>query len=700
MKTITTTMLASAAALTLAGCATTMDDEMATATGTPVTPTAPAAATAYKVPASVPLLSREVLFGNPTRANVQISPDGKWVSWLAPRAGLLNVYVAPVDDLDAARPITNDTTRGLQGHSWTPDSKYVLTAQDKGGNENFHVYATNVETAETRDLTPVEDAVKASIQSISREVPGKVIVGLNDRNPQFFDLYEVDYRTGESTLLAENPGYAGWVTDNYNRPVLGQAANAEGGIDYFALNEDFSRGKTVLAVGSDDALTTGFAGFSKDGKVAYITDSRGRNTASLVAVDFTTGETEVLAEGQKADIAGVLWDKETYEPLAYSNNYLRSEWTAIDDGIAGDLALLRERFTGEISIDARTDDDRKWVVSDVSPENHVIYYMFDRDAGTLTELMRSRPELKGAPLQPMQTLELTAGDGMTIPAYLTLPPGSDADGDGRPEVAVPMLLWVHGGPWARDSYGYNSVHQWMANRGYAVMSVNYRGSTGLGKAHTNAAVRQFSGAMHQDLVDAVEWAVDEGIAQDDKVAIGGGSYGGYATLVGVTFTPDRFACGVDLVGPSSLVSLVESFPEYWKPILGPTWYRYVGDPSNPEDRADMLARSPISRVDDIKVPLLIGQGGNDPRVTKNESDQLVELMEAKGLPVTYINYTDEGHGFAKPDNRMSFFAAMEGFLHNCLGGRVEPIGDAFDGTSAEVLAGAEYIDGLDAGEGG
>ena len=257
-----------------------------------------------------------------------------------------------------------------------------------------------------------------------------------------------------------------------------------------------------------------------------------------------------------------------------------------------------------------------------------------------------------------------------------------------------MLLWVHGGPWARDGYGYNTIHQWMANRGYAVLSVNYRGSTGFGKEFTNAAVGEFAGKMHDDLIDAVDWAVGEGIAQKDKVAIGGGSYGGYATLIGVTFTPDKFACGVDIVGPSSLVTLIESFPEYWKPFLAGTWYRYVGDPTDPAAREDLLARSAISRIDDIRVPLLVGQGGNDPRVTKPEADNLVAAMQAKNLPVTYINYPDEGHGFQKPENRQSFFAAMEGFLGTCLGGRVQPIGDSFEGSSAEILAGAEYVEGL------
>jgi dipeptidyl aminopeptidase/acylaminoacyl peptidase len=296
----------------------------------------------------------------------------------------------------------------------------------------------------------------------------------------------------------------------------------------------------------------------------------------------------------------------------------------------------------------------------------------------------------------MQALALPARDGFTLVSYLTLPVGSDSDGDGRPEAPLPMVLYVHGGPWARDSYGYDTVHQWLANRGYAVLSVNYRGSTGFGKTFVNAAMGQFAGKMHDDLIDAVGWAVNGNIADSERIAIMGGSYGGYATLVGVTFTPAAFACGVDIVGPSSLITLVESFPAYWGPMLESSWYRFVGNPEQESDRADMFNRSPISRVNDIEVPLLIGQGANDPRVTKQESDQLVAAMDARDLPVTYLNYPDEGHGFARPENRMSFFAVTEAFLSACVGGVYEPIGQAFAGSSIEVLHGADYVPGLSA----
>jgi dipeptidyl aminopeptidase/acylaminoacyl peptidase len=306
-------------------------------------------------------------------------------------------------------------------------------------------------------------------------------------------------------------------------------------------------------------------------------------------------------------------------------------------------------------------------------------------------MLDTRPDLAQHELAPMQAVVIPARDGLELVSYLTLPLGVETDEDGRPAQPLPMVLAVHGGPWARDNYGYHPWHQWLANRGYAVLSVNYRGSTGFGKSFTRAAIREFAGKMHDDLIDGVNWAVEEGIADPEKVAIAGGSYGGYATLIGVSFTPDTFACGVDIVGPSSLATLIESFPEYWKPFLAGTWYTYVGDPANEEDRADMLARSAISRFDDISVPLLVGQGENDPRVTKLESDQLVEAMAAKEQQVTYVNFPDEGHGFARPENRLAFYAVMEGFLGQCLGGRTEKVGEAFEGSTIEVLHGGSYL---------
>ena len=641
------------------------------------------------------LIDRSDLFGNPVASQGRISPDGEWVSWIAPDEGVMNVWVAPASNPSSGIVVTDDRHRGISNHLWSVDSKYVLFVKDNDGDENFHVYATDPRTGETRDLTPLPDGIRAQLMGVSRDRPGVILVGTNERNPQLTDLYEYSLTTGERTLIAENPGYASFITDNTYKPRMAMVPQPDGGMKAVYLNEDLTPGDVFADIPSEDMLNTNIVQFSRDNDTVYMIDSRDRNLAAGVAVDLTTGERRVLVEPEKADLSNIIVDNETYEPIAYATNYLQEEWTPLNEEVASEFEFLSSKIDGEYQISSRTTDDTKWIVYGGSAEAPGQYYVYDRDADTLTPWFETRPALANAPLQPMHSLELKSEDGLTMVSYLTLPPGSDPDGDGRPDKAVPMLLWVHGGPWARDSYGYNTVHQWMANRGYAVLSVNYRGSTGFGKDFTNAAVGEFAGKMHSDLVDAVDWAVAEGIAQEDKVAIGGGSYGGYATLTGVAFTPDRFACGVDIVGPSSLVTLIESFPEYWKPFLAGTWFRYVGDPADPEQRKDLLARSAISRIDDIKVPLLVGQGGNDPRVTKQEADNLVEAMQAKGLPVTYINYPDEGHGFQKPENRMSFFAAMEGFLGTCLGGRVQPIGDSFEGSSGEILAGAEYVDGLE-----
>ncbi|MBO6526923.1 S9 family peptidase [Erythrobacter sp.] len=641
------------------------------------------------------LIDRTELFGNPVASQGRISPDGEWVSWIAPDEGVMNVWVAPADNPSQGKVVTDDRHRGISNHFWSTDSRYVMFVKDNDGDENYHVYVTDPRTGETRDLTPLEDGIRAQIMGVSRDRPGVILVGTNERNPQLTDLYEYNIETGERTLIAENPGYAQWITDNTYTPRLALAPQPDGGMKAVYLNEDMTPGETFADIPSEDMLNTNIVQFSRDNNTVYMIDSRERNLAAGVAVDLATGERTVIVEPEKADLSGILVDNETYAPIAYSTNYLRDEWKALTDEAAAELDYLSSNIAGEFQVVSRTEDDQKWVVWGGAAEAPGQYYVYDRQSDTLTPWFVTRPDLADAPLQPMHPLELKSSDGLTLVSYLTLPPGSDPDGDGRPDEALPMLLWVHGGPWARDSYGYNTIHQWMANRGYAVLSVNYRGSTGFGKDFTNAAVKEFAGKMHDDLIDAVDWAVDEGIAIEDKVAIGGGSYGGYATLTGVAFTPDTFACGVNIVGPSSLVTLIESFPEYWKPFLAGTWFRYVGDPADPEQREDLLSRSAITRIDDIKVPLLVGQGGNDPRVTKQEADQLVEAMQTKGLPVTYINYPDEGHGFQKPENRMSFFAAMEGFLGTCLGGRVQPIGESFEGSSAEVLAGAEYVDGLE-----
>jgi len=653
------------------------------------TPAAEAADPAAAMSGLPDLIPRTEIFGNPERAMARISPDGAHVSWLAPKDGVMNVWVAPADAPDDARAITDDRYRGINTYFWAPNGEYVYYVQDQGGNENFHVYASDIETGEVRDLTPVAEGARATIQQVSHDRPDHIVVGLNERNPQVFDLYLVNVRTGERELLKENPGYAGWVIDNELEPRFAVAPTPDGG----ARIVDFDGG-VFAEIPPEDFLTTNAIGFDADNDTLYMIDSRDRDTAALVSVAIESGEKSILGIDDQADVSGVLMDPRTNEPVAFNVDYLKSKWVGMTAETAKDFENLRKTLDGSLSIVSTTEDMSKWVVHEDSTDAPGAYYLYERADGSVSEMVVTRPDLADETLAPMHALVIEARDGLGLVSYLTLPPGSDADGDGRPAVPVPLVLAVHGGPWARDNYGYHPWHQWLANRGYAVLSVNYRGSTGFGKSFTRAAIGEFAGKMHDDLVDGVKWAVAEGIADPAKVAIAGGSYGGYATLIGVSFTPDTFACGVDIVGPSSLVTLIESFPEYWKPFLAGTWYTYVGDPAEEADRTDMLNRSAISRIGDIRVPLLVGQGENDPRVTKLESDQLVDAMAARDLPVTYVNFPDEGHGFQRPENRLAFYAVMEGFLAQCLDGRAEEVGDAFAGSTIEILHGREYVGNL------
>ena len=641
------------------------------------------------------IIPRKDIFGNPERSIARISPDGRHVSWLAPKDGVMNVWVAPTDNPGNASVVTSDTYRGIRTYYWAPNNEYIYYTQDDGGDENFHVYSSDIETGEVRDLTPVAEGARATIEQVSPVMPDHIVVGINERDPQIYDLYIVDVTSGERELLKENPGYAAWLIDNSLAPRYGLQPTPDGGANIVDFDDE-----VFAVISPEDFLVTQPIGFNKDNTAIFMLDSRGRDTAALTRVDLGTGEHELLAANDDADISGVLTDQQTFEPVAYNVNYLKSSWHGLTDTANADFEAISEHLSGSLSIVSTTEDMSKWVLHEDAAEKPGAYYVYDRADGSVSQMLVTRPALTGATLAPMQPVVIEARDGLELVSYLTLPAQSDSDGDGRPDAPLPMALAVHGGPWARDEYGYHPWHQWLANRGYAVLSVNYRGSSGFGKSFMRAAIKEFAGKMHDDLIDGVAWAVAEGIADPDKVAIVGGSYGGYATLIGVSFTPETFACGVDLVGPSSLATLIESFPEYWKPWLAGTWYTYVGDPANEEERADMLERSAISRIDDISVPLLVGQGQNDPRVTKLESDQLVEAMSAKELPVTYVNFPDEGHGFQRPENRLAFYAVMEGFLAQCLGGRAEDVKDAFDGSTIEILYGKGYVSNLPLSEEG
>jgi dipeptidyl aminopeptidase/acylaminoacyl peptidase len=644
-------------------------------------------------PDDVPLIPRDVLFGNPERASLNISPSGEMLSWLAPVDGVLNVWVAPVDDLDAAKAITDDDYRGIRQYFWAWNGTHVVYLQDTGGDENFLAYSVNVETGERVELTPFEN-VRVQVSQVSPKFPNEMVFGINDRNPQLHDLYRVNIVTGERELLMENPGYAGYTLDDDYNVRFAVQFQADGSLSYFEIEDNEIVAETpYLEIPNEDTLTTGIAGFNADGSVLYMLDSRLGDTAALYARDLTTGETDLIFEHPKADVSGVMAHPTTYEIEAVSANYTRTEWTVLDDTVAEDLKFLRSVENAEVNVTGRTKADDMWTIAYTLSDGPVKYYLYDREAKEATYLFSNRPAIEGLPLAEMEPVVIESRDGLELVSYLTVPVQSDSDRDGRPEEALPMVLLVHGGPWARDSWGFNSMHQWLANRGYAVLSVNYRGSTGFGKSFINAGNFEWAGKMHDDLIDAVDWAVDEGIADRDRVAIMGGSYGGYATLVGVTFTPDTFACGVSIVGPSNLRTLLETIPPYWIPVMKMFTTR-VGDPTTEEGIALLEERSPLNYVERIERPLLIGQGANDPRVKQSESDQIVEAMQAKSIPVTYVLFPDEGHGFARPENRTAFNAVTESFLSQHLGGRYEPIDDDLQDSTITVPTGADGVPGL------
>ena len=636
------------------------------------------------------LIPRSVLFGNPDRASVTVSPDGTKLAYLAPLDGVLNVWVAPVDAPEKARAVTHDTGRGVRIYFWAYTNDHILFLQDAGGDENWRAYCASLDGSEVSDLTP-EKGVQAQILGRSPRFPDKVLIAINDRDPRLHDVYLVTIPTGERERVAENEGYVGFLSDRALAVRFAFQVTPEGAMR--VLQRDGDGWAPFADIPAEDILTTEPIGLSADGDTLFLVDSRGRDTAAVVAWDLKTGDRRVLAEDPTVDAAGFWIHPETCAVQAAGFNHTRRRWQVIDDDVRPDLEQLTGIVDGDIEVTSRSLDDRLWIVAYTVDRGPVRYYLYRRDQGEVEFLFTNRSDLESQPLAAMHPVVIPATDGLSLVSYLTLPTGSDGDGDGVPNAPLPMVLWVHGGPWGRDSWGFDPVHQWFANRGYAVLSVNFRASTGFGKRFVNAGDGEWGGKMHQDLIDAVEWAVAQGIADPAKVAIAGGSYGGYSTLVGLTFTPERFACGVDIVGPSNLETLIQNIPPYWAPML-PMLTTRVADPSTEEGKRFLHERSPLTHVGRICRPLLIAQGANDPRVKQVESDQIVDAMKQRGIPVSYILYSDEGHGFARPENRLAFMAVAEAFLAPILGGRAEPFGNDLQGSTVEALAGAEFIPGF------
>ena len=632
-----------------------------------------------------PLIPREVLMGNPTRQSPQISPDGKRLTYLAPsNKDVLNIWMEPMGG-GKAEMVTADSLRGIFGYHWAEDNQHLLFIQDREGDENWHVYSVNVDTREVKDLTPFEGVAAQDILT-DRNHPNEILVGLNQRDKSKFDMHRINLQTGAVTMEAENPGdVSEWATDHDFHIRAATALDAKTNDTIIRVRDtadgpwrDITRWPFMEA---GEVLARKILGFTPDGKSLYVQSCMGVDKLRLVVLDATTGEqTKVLAENKDKEIWNQWWEPvivmnpRTRTPEAVAFYYFKPQWKVLDQAVQKDFELLAKDPNTIFQIVGRDQSDRRWVVdytSDVMPDS---YYLYDRDTGKLDHLFDSEPKLAEYKLAHMEGKTFKARDGRTIPCYLTLPTGVEPKN-------LPLILSVHGGPWAQDYWGFDGWSQLFANRGYAVLQVNYRGSTGYGKDHVNAGIGQWGvGAMQNDLTDAVAWAVKQGIADPKRVGIVGGSYGGYATLAGLAFTPDTYACGVDLVGPSDVKTLFESFPPYWS-VRKVRWIRRVGDVEH--DDALNQKISPLYHVDAIKAPLLIGQGKNDPRVKQAHSDAIAAAIRKKGGSVQYVLYPDEGHGLGRPQNNMDFMGRVEEFLGQYLGGRKEPW-VAVPGSSVQV----------------
>lgn len=622
-----------------------------------------------------PLIDRELLFGDPEISGAQISPDGKFISFIKPYREVRNIWVKGLDEpFSAARPVTADS-RPVVGYFWTVDGKYVLYVQDKGGNENFHVYAVDPAGAAekesgvpaARDLTPV-DGVRAQIYAVPEKNPGVIIVGLNDRDATYHDVYRVTLATGARELLIKNTQKVGyWIYDRSGSVRLAYRQKEDGGNEILRVE-----GENLVPVYEVSYLESAFpVGWNRDETRIYLQTNKGDDVdlSRLELFDPATGKAEVIESDpeKQVDLGGALFDSQTHELMAtyYTGDQVRIYPKT--DRAKQDLERMKKKLpAGNYGIGSSTRDMRYSVVSVSSDVEPGATYLYDRKKGEFTLQYRIREKLAREHLAEMKPVRYTARDGLSIPAYLTLPKGVPAKN-------LPVIINPHGGPWSRDEWGYDAYSQFLANRGYAVLQPNFRSSTGYGKKFLNAGNKQWgTGAMQHDLTDAVRWLTEQGIADPKKIAIFGGSYGGYATLAGVTFTPDLYACAIPYVAPSSLITLIESFPAYWKPFLKGSWYLRVGDPAVAEDRKDLEARSPIHYIDRIRVPMLVVHGANDPRVKQAESDAIVAALRDKGHAVEYLVAPDEGHGFRAPNNRMALAVAMERFLAKQLGGRAQP----------------------------
>lgn len=619
------------------------------------------------------IIDREIFFGNPEYAGAQISPDGKYISFVKPLDGTMNVWVKGFDEpFEAARPMTADKARPVRNYFWSRDGKYILFVQDKGGDENFNVYAVNpADKPATGSTVPaarnITDAkgVRAMIQNVPDSDPDAIYVGINDRDKAWHDLYKVKISTGVRTLITENKDrYQGMIFDNTDKLRLATRAAQNGDTEILKIGSD---GKATKIYDCNAFESCGPVRFHKDNKRVYVQTNKGSlDLIELVLMDAETGAVEKV-EGDplgKVDFGDAWFSNVTDEIQATTYEDDRERIYFKDKELEKAYKDIKKKVGDrEVAFQSSTKDESKFVVSTYSDVDPGTVWVYDRKTGDLKSLYQVREKLDRNALSPMKAVKYKSSDGLEIPAYLTIPKGSNGKN-------LPTVLYIHGGPWGRDSWGYHSYAQFLSNRGYAVLQPNFRASTGYGKKFLNAGNNEWGQKMQDDITWGKKYLVEQGIADPKRVGIMGGSYGGYAALAGVAFTPDEYAASVAIVPPSNLQTLLDSIPPYWEAIRE-TFYKRMGDPRTPEGLAQMKRQSPHAHADKIKTPLMVVQGANDPRVKQRESDQIVVALRDRKYPVEYILAPDEGHGFARPVNNMAMIAASEKFLSKYLGGRYQ-----------------------------
>jgi dipeptidyl aminopeptidase/acylaminoacyl peptidase len=602
-----------------------------------------------------PLIDMKLFFKNGEQSNFQISPDGNYYSYLANYKNMMNVFVKKIGDENSVR-VTNDTLRSIWSYFWKGDR--ILYLQDTGGDENYQLFSVTATGADLKALTPFP-GYRTFIQDALRYIPGKekdLLITINKRDKQYFDPYLVNIESGLLTLLYENKeNYDTWYTDN--KGTLRMATRTDGvNVSYLYRNTEKEPFKVLQTTSFREQFSP--QSFDANDKNVFVLSNIGRDKVALVEFDpVGNKEINVIYENPDYDLSGIFYDKKKGVLASVSwtgekgeEHFFDKDWEEINAG-------LKQKFQGyQVSFASWDEARKKGIVSVYSDRLPVKYYVYDFASKETVEVANPYPWINEEDMALMKPVQYMSGDSLTIHGYLTLPKGIKTE-------KLPVVVNPHGGPWYRDGWYYNPEVQFLANRGYAVLQMNFRGSTGYGKKFWTASFKQWGKKMQDDITDGVKYLINEGIADPKRVAIYGGSYGGYATLAGVTFTPDLYACAVDYVGVANLFTFMTTFPPYWKPYLG-QWYEMVGDPV--KDSLLMAEASPVLHIERIKTPLFVAAGANDPRVNKAESDQIVEALRSRGIEVEYMVKENEGHGFLNQENQFDFYGAMEKFLEKHL----------------------------------